>query len=103
MQGKKRNPHEMAPREWYGTAVWKRLARAQIRREPYCVLCLAAGRPVLATSADHKFGFSDWNSFILGKLQSLCSSCSSARHPSTGTEPKVWFGEDGNPLGDRDR
>jgi len=95
MQGRKRNPHTMQLREWYGTGLWKRRRRLQLIREPWCAICARSGRAVLAVAADHRDGFKTYDEFVRGMLQSLCQQCSSARHPMRQAEPRRWTGLDG--------
>jgi 5-methylcytosine-specific restriction enzyme A len=88
-------------RRLYGTERWRRLARAQIRREPLCALCLLEGRgPVVARVADHIEPWrGDVNKFWLGKLQSLCEHCHNSRKKDLerlGYDRSV--GVDGLPL-----
>jgi 5-methylcytosine-specific restriction enzyme A len=61
---------------WYGLGSWKRRAQHQLRAEPLCRACLAKGRVIPATVADHVEPHKgDWNAFRLGRLQSLCADC----------------------------
>jgi 5-methylcytosine-specific restriction enzyme A len=61
-------------RQWYGTRRWQRIARMQLRVEPWCVMCAAEGKiGVPANVADHVVPHKgDQNLFWYGKLQSLC-------------------------------
>jgi 5-methylcytosine-specific restriction endonuclease McrA len=76
------------------------MAKHQLRIEPLCATCLAAGKVTAATVADHVTPHrGDVNSFWTGRLQSLCSRC----HESTkklverhGYLPDV--GVDGLPI-----
>jgi 5-methylcytosine-specific restriction protein A len=68
----------IADTDWYQLERWRKLAKAQLRREPLCARCLDAGRVTPATVADHVVAHGgDWNRFLLGELQSLCASCHS--------------------------
>jgi len=52
---------------------WFMRRRAQLRKEPLCVICLQRGIATPATIADHIIPHKgDWNSFWTGDLQSLC-------------------------------
>ena len=65
-------------RDWYQLERWRKLAKAQLRREPLCARCLNVGRVTPATVGDHVVAHGgDWNRFLLGELQSLCASCHS--------------------------
>ena len=60
----------------HGTAWWKRRRALQLKAEPLCKMCLANGLVTPATVADHvEQHHKDWNKFVLGKLQSLCTEC----------------------------
>jgi 5-methylcytosine-specific restriction protein A len=72
------NSPDRGHRDWYQLERWRKLAKAQLRREPLCARCLDAGRVTLAKVADHVVAHGgDWNRFLLGELQSLCASCHS--------------------------
>ena len=63
---------------WYGRMRWRKIARAQIRKEPLCAFCLASGLVVPASVADHiRPHHGDAGKFWFGALQSLCTSCHS--------------------------
>ena len=87
----------------YGSEHWRRRAKAQMRQEPLCRMCLANSKVTPAQVADHieKHG-GNFNKFRLGALQSLCAAC----HNSTkniiekrGYDPAI--GADGWPLDPR--
>ena len=86
--------------KWYHRAPWRKLRRAQLGREPFCKFCLARGVVVLADVADHVEPHrGDFNSFVLGELQSLCAPC------HNGTKQQIEhrgystaIGEDGFPI-----
>jgi hypothetical protein len=84
----------------HGTEYWRRRAKLQLKLEPSCQMCMAVGRIVPATCADHiEPHHGDPNKFILGKLQSLCAACHSGRKQSIekrGYDKTV--GVDGWPL-----
>ena len=60
----------------YGSEHWRRRAKAQMRQEPLCRMCLANSKVTPAQVADHieKHG-GNFNKFRLGALQSLCAAC----------------------------
>ena len=61
---------------WYWRERWRKRAKLQLRLHPLCALCLEHGIPKPATVCDHVEPHKgDWNSFILGPVQSLCKSC----------------------------
>jgi hypothetical protein len=63
-------------RSWYQLERWRRIRRAQLRREPLCAFCLIKGIATPATIADHVEPHrGDWMAFLTGKLQSLCAPC----------------------------
>jgi len=66
--------------QWYNKEVWRRRSRRQRREYPLCQMCLALGRVVPATVADHvKPHRGDWNEFLCGPLQSLCFNCHNSK------------------------
>jgi 5-methylcytosine-specific restriction protein A len=63
-------------RKWYSLAVWKARRAEQLRRQPLCELCMAAGKVTEATVADHDPPHRGvWELFIAGSLESLCKRC----------------------------
>ena len=87
----------------YNSARWRKLARAQLQREPLCVFCLARGRVEAAVVADHTVPHNgNINAFWCTPLQSLCSSCHSRdkRHEEKHGY-RLDIGEDGWPLDER--
>src|SRR5262249_19219137 len=65
-----------ASRRWYGLERWRRRARAQLSKQPWCVMCLSRGVTTVATVADHIVPHSySWDAFWTGELQSLCAHC----------------------------
>lgn len=65
--------HDRGPRDWPQLNCHRKRAKHQLRIEPFCAFCLQEGRAIPATIADHVEPHrGDWNSFRLGKLQSLC-------------------------------
>lgn len=62
----------------YNRVSWHRRRRHQLLTHPLCKFCLAKGRNVPASVADHVIPHNgDLNLFLLGELQSLCSHCHS--------------------------
>jgi hypothetical protein len=60
----------------YGSGRWRKRAKLQLQREPWCRSCLARGEPVPAQVADHIHPHGgDVNQFWCGPLQSLCRPC----------------------------
>src|SRR5438093_948818 len=61
---------------FYSTAEWQKARAAQLRSEPLCRVCAAAGRLTAASVVDHvvpvKQGGAIWDS---ENLQSLCNPC----------------------------
>jgi 5-methylcytosine-specific restriction protein A len=87
----------------YSKNRWRKLAKAQLRREPLCCICLAAGRVTPATIADHVIDHrGDYNAFIIGGLQSLCASCHNGRKRlEVARGFQVDIGPDGFPTDPR--
>jgi hypothetical protein len=90
-------------RKWYGLAVWKRRRDLQLLHEPLCRECRKRGKVTPATVADHvEPHHGDWNSFRLGKLQSLCATCHNSLKRTVelrGYDPMI--GADGLPVDQR--
>ncbi|AGH31329.1 hypothetical protein TVVG_00035 [Tetraselmis viridis virus SI1] len=87
-------------RKWYSTTRWRRLRRAQLRRQPYCVICRAQGKSRFATVADHvKAHRGDPHLFWFGELRSVCEE-----HHNRDSQIKdtkgydLTIGEDGFPM-----
>lgn len=87
-------------RKWYHTTRWRRMRQAQLRRQPYCVLCRAQGKTRFATVADHvKPHRGDPELFCVGELRSLCEehhNRDSQRKDHAGHD--LTIGEDGFPI-----
>ena len=63
-------------RSWYQLERWRRIRRAQLRKEPLCAFCLQRGVATAATIADHVESHGgNWTLFLTSKLQSLCPHC----------------------------
>jgi 5-methylcytosine-specific restriction protein A len=64
----------------YSKERWRRIARAQLNKEPFCRACLAEGKVTPARIADHIVAWKgDVMSFWQSPLQSLCLSCHNGR------------------------
>ncbi len=59
----------------YHSAFWHRRRKLQLRHEPLCRRCAAAGKVVAARVADHITPHDGGNGFYIGELQSLCFNC----------------------------
>ena len=94
MRGKKADPHAMIAlhglRWLYSSAPWKRRRAAQLRAQPLCEACAKQNIVAVAVAADHRDGFTDFNSFATGRLQSLCHICSK-RQATRPTASEVRF------------
>jgi 5-methylcytosine-specific restriction enzyme A len=84
----------------YGKERWRKIARAQLTKEPLCRACLAEGKVTPARVADH---IEPWRGDVLrvwrSPLQSLCLSCHNGRKQfieRRGYSDAI--GEDGWPL-----
>ena len=85
---------------FYHTVRWRKRRARQLAEHPLCAMCEKQGKVTAATVADHvtphrgnaeKF----WN----GELQSLCSTCHSARKQIQEKHGySAACGEDGMPL-----
>ena len=65
-------------RRLYATARWRALRLAQLRDEPLCRICRAAGLVTAATTCDHVNPHrGDVDAFWRGPFQSLCTPCHS--------------------------
>jgi 5-methylcytosine-specific restriction endonuclease McrA len=70
-----RSEEAQAYHRWYSLKRWKDRRLHQLRDEPLCAFCLAQGRPVTATVADHVMPHrGDADLFWSGELQSLCKT-----------------------------
>jgi 5-methylcytosine-specific restriction protein A len=85
---------------WYGQARWKRMRRAQLRREPLCAFCLKQGKLVPAVVADHiEPHRGNEQLFWHGELRSLCQSChSGSKQQIERTGFCTDIGRDGWPI-----
>jgi 5-methylcytosine-specific restriction protein A len=57
----------------------QQLRRALFQQQPFCVLCRAAGRFVLAEVRDHIVPLTEGGTDAPENVQSLCSSCHQAK------------------------
>lgn len=70
----------------YNSRRWRSFRALQLSLHPFCALCLAAGRKMLADSVDHiepVTGSTDPRFLDYNAVQSLCRSCHSKK---TATE-----------------
>ncbi len=91
----------------YGTAAWKRLRRAHLRRFPFCTYCEATGLLAFANTVDHIVPISAGGPPLPGHdgLSSLCAPCHS-RKTARGIEagavrtrkPRKGCDAKGNPF-----
>ena len=71
----KRSAEGEAAQRWFNTPRWRRLRQAQLRRQPFCVMCMDLGVYTPARVADHVNPHrGDPVAFWEGALQSLCKS-----------------------------
>jgi hypothetical protein len=63
----------------YQLTTWKKLRRAHLRQNPFCVYCLEHGYQVVGNTVDHKKPHrGDMGLFVdPANLQTLCHSCHS--------------------------
>ncbi len=68
-----RSPQAIAYRRMYHTLAWRQRRARQLAREPWCAMCLAQGKQMRASVADHVVPHrGDAQLFWQGRLQSLC-------------------------------
>ena len=77
---KKRQPQRdtktAAERKFYGSGEWKRIRARQLKREPLCRTCLAAGRIRAGNTVDHITPMRDDGSpRDPANLQTQCATC----------------------------
>ena len=70
-----------ATHAWYGTQAWQRLRMHLLCEQPFCRVCRAAGRNVVATDIDHIVRHNGdrrlfWD---VANLQPLCKGCHHAK------------------------
>ena len=85
---------------WYTHSAWRRRRKRQLQQEPFCRLCLAQGRHIVATVVDHVIPHrGDHNAFMHGALQSLCESCHNSSKQQLETHGFIRdIGLDGRPV-----
>ena len=67
-------------RNWLNSKAWRDRRAYQLTMEPLCRFCAERGKAVPATVADHITPHrGNWDRFIAGPLQSLCTTCHSSR------------------------
>jgi len=94
-------PWEDNWRSWYQLEVWRKKRRRQLQSFPLCAICLKSGIVTPATIADHILEHKgNWNEFLNGKLQSLCSNCheSGKDFLTKHGRPRPIYGADGYPI-----
>ncbi len=63
-------------RKWYSLAIWGRIRREQLAREPLCQRCKARDEVEPATEVHHVAPHRGvWERFIGGPFESLCKPC----------------------------
>lgn len=75
------SPERKQSSKLYGSAAWVAMRTSQLRREPLCRTCKAAGRITEATEVDHITPHRNNAKLFFDRLnlQSLCKSCHSAK------------------------
>src|ERR1044072_1467222 len=93
----------------YGAA-WEKIRKQVMERDKgLCQVCLATGRPTIATQVDHitskakakRLAWSDARTDSLANLQAICTPCHDRKTTEeTGRtyQPKVEIGVDGWPV-----
>lgn len=102
MKPDQRSAAAIAYRAWYRTADWFRLRAQCLKRDPYCVMCLRAGRRTPSTTADHvRPHRGDRSLFLsLANLQGLCDAHHTDKQRiENGGAERVPIGADGWPMG----
>ena len=85
--------------KFYARQDWKRKRARQLAGEPLCAICLAMGKIVPATIADHVVPHrGDLTSFLRGTLQSLCKSCHDRKWADDRRGYSTAIGADGYPI-----
>jgi 5-methylcytosine-specific restriction enzyme A len=66
--------------KWYNSTPWRKRRANQLALYPLCKVCLERNALTPARVADHVIPHQgNYNSFLLGELQSLCFSCHNVR------------------------
>ena len=86
-------PVAFAKEDWrtalYNSGAWRRLAKAEINTQPYCVACAAKG---IATTdnlqRDHIHGFTNEVEFWDGERQTLCKRCNMGKAGKWGAKKR---------------
>jgi 5-methylcytosine-specific restriction protein A len=93
------DPQNAPWRSWYTLQRWRRRARHQLKIAPLCASCLRQGLVTPATVAHHLTPHrGNWNSFRLGRLESLCEPCHAHRPGDDRAGFAYGVGLDGLPL-----
>jgi len=86
---------------WYDTTRWRKVAKRQLAKEPYCRLCERINRETRAKIVDHvRPHKNDYDLFWDPEnLQSLCASCHSGiKRIEETTGYSQSAGKDGIPV-----
>ncbi len=68
-------------KSFYNSKAWRRIANAQLKREPLCAECLKEGRVTPAEIADHIQPIREGGARLdMENLQSLCRACHNRKH-----------------------
>ena len=64
----------------YDTALWKRIRKAKLSRDPCCQACLVKGRQTPANEVDHRLAIvRGGNPWADSNLVSMCTACHSIK------------------------
>ena len=84
---------------WYSLNRWRKRAKAHLRREPLCAMCLRQGKVTPATIADHiEPHKGDEMVFWFGPLQSLCKHHNGSKQMLEHRGYDTAIGSDGWPI-----
>lgn len=100
----RRSPEAVAYRRMYKTALWQRLRKGQLQREPLCERCKAKGMVVAATVVHHMDAHKGDPALFYdpARLASSCAPCHDG--PEQSTERLGYsreIGVDGWPVDER--
>jgi hypothetical protein len=83
----------------YGRQRWRKLAKAQMQREPCCRWCAQRGLAVPARVADHVVPHhGDLAKFYCGELQSLCVACHEMKTKGSDADLRRGYARDVDPV-----
>jgi 5-methylcytosine-specific restriction protein A len=75
--------HDPVSQGMYNSRCWKMLRDQQLRRQPWCEVCLSVGKYTPATDVDHIIPhLGNVEAFRNSPLQSLCHGCHSRKTAS---------------------